>query len=76
METQTPLRAARIRLSLTGKSAAKRVGCHPGTYSRIERGLQTPGIELLKRIVKEFGLTEAEVLYHDHASNDGMSQAA
>ncbi len=45
-------KSARKKLGLTQKEVADKAGIFPNTYSRIERGEQTPKFETIKDIAK------------------------
>lgn len=61
----SPLRRARITRQKTLQEVSRECGMDVGNLSRIERGEQTPGKDVLDRIVTYFGgaVTEMEVLF-------------
>lgn len=59
----TTLRTAREARKLTLKAAALAVDTDPGNLSRIERGAQSPSLELAQRIAAFYDIPVVSVLY-------------
>lgn len=61
----SPLRTARLAKKESLIETGRACSVDPGNLSRIERGEQVPGLELVERLVKHFGgtVSELEILY-------------
>jgi len=62
---KSPLRQAREKRGMTLNALAKKVGSDVGNLSRIERGVQTPNVQLAERICREFNgdVSELQLIY-------------
>lgn len=62
---KSPLRQAREKRGMTLNALAKKVGSDVGNLSRIERGVQTPNVNLAERICSEFDgeVSELQLIY-------------
>ena len=56
------LKKARLQLKLTQVEVAESVGVHPNYYARIERDLETPSLETLKKILKALKVKSSSIL--------------
>ena len=61
--TMNPIRQARSDRGLTLRKVADAVGTDPGNLSRIERGEQSPGLELARGLSEFYGLPVEQILY-------------
>ena len=57
----TALTRARVAAGLTQAQAAKRLGVSQSSYSMIESGGRTPGVDLAQRIARLVGRSVAEL---------------
>ncbi len=58
-----PIRQARADRGLTLRDVADVVGTDPGNLSRIERGEQSPGLELARSLSEFYELPVEQILY-------------
>ena len=58
-----PIRQARADRGLTLRNVADVVGTDPGNLSRIERGEQSPSLELARDLADFYGLPVEQILY-------------
>lgn len=58
----TNLRARRAQLGLRQTQAADRAGMDPAQWSRIERGVQSPGVKLLTQVARALDTTPSMLL--------------
>lgn len=54
--TGTVLKEARIKLGFTQLELANKAGVHINTYARVERDVQEPSFDTVKRLVKVLDL--------------------
>lgn len=70
----SPLRSARKKAGLSIESVEAKLGIAAGNVSRIERGEQYPGRDILEGLLKLFpDLTSDEILFPNRASRRGNS---
>ncbi|MCL4416598.1 MAG: helix-turn-helix transcriptional regulator [Actinobacteria bacterium] len=55
-------RGTREKAGLTQEDVAKKVGIHVSYYSRIERGVVNPSVEILESIVKTLKIKSSDIL--------------
>lgn len=74
----TPLRAARLRRQETLIQVGKACLIDPGNLSRIERGEQLPGKDVVARLVDYFGgeISEVQIIYPERFLAEGGSSMA
>jgi transcriptional regulator with XRE-family HTH domain len=53
---------AREKKGLTQVEVADRAGIHPNTYAKIERGINKPSPESIKKLVKVLNIDSSKVL--------------
>lgn len=56
------LKPARQSKGLTQAEVAKRVGTNVNYYAKLERGVATPSLKMLEKIVKVLGIKSSDVL--------------
>lgn len=56
------IKKAREKAGLTQEDVAKKVGIHVSYYSRIERGVVNPSVEILESIVKTLKIKSSDIL--------------
>ena len=56
------LKAARLRAKLTQKVLAKKLDVHVNYYARVERGEETPSLEVLKKLTKILKVKSSDIL--------------
>lgn len=70
------IRALRKARGLTLKEVADEIGTDPGNLSRIERGVQPPGIALAKSLASFYCITLEHVYSLSKMNADGKEAAA
>ena len=68
--TDTPVKQARVARGWTQAQAAEAAAVDQATWSRIERGVQQPRVDLLLRICDCLSLTADDVLHPWRAQPD------
>lgn len=53
---------AREKKGLTQVEVAEKAGIHPNTYAKIERGINKPSPESIKKLVKVLSIDSSKVL--------------
>lgn len=56
------IKKAREKANLTQEEVSEKVGIHVSYYSRIERGVVNPSVEVLEKIVKVLRIKSADIL--------------
>lgn len=56
------IKKAREKANLTQEEVAEKVGIHASYFSRIERGVVNPSIEVLEKIVKVLRIKSSDIL--------------
>lgn len=55
------IRNARRKKNLTQVQLAEKIGVHPNTIARIERGVQKPNFSTVKKLATALGINEKDI---------------